>query len=103
MDVSIIVALILGFASIISSICFGLVPTIRRTKVEKLEEKIQRLLKDIKLYYYIEEELLERLEKCSGQNKKTTKETVRKMIEDRFQDITMSYETKPSVFDKQIK
>ena len=103
MDVSIIVALILGFASIISSICFGLIPTIRRTKVEKLEEKTQRLLKDIKLYYYIEEELLKRLEKYSGQNKKTTKEAVRKMIEDRFPDLTMSYETKPSVLEKQIK
>lgn len=102
MDNSIIVSLILGGASIVSSICFGLVPTIRKNKIEKQEAKIQRILIDIKLFHEIEEELLIRLEKF-GCNKKTTKEEVRKIITNRHQGYYLSDETKPSVFNKQIK
>ena len=62
MDNGIIIALILGFASIVSSIFFGLIPTLKRRRIEILEEKEQRLLWNIKLFYEIENELLTRLE-----------------------------------------
>ena len=44
MDTGVIIALILGFASIVSSICFGLIPNIRKEKLRKLENKNQEKL-----------------------------------------------------------
>ena len=41
METGIAVSLILGIASIISSVCFGLIPGIRRNKLEKLEKKYE--------------------------------------------------------------
>ena len=37
MDTGIIISLILGGASIVSSICFGLVPNLRREKIIQLK------------------------------------------------------------------
>ena len=53
MDSSIIISLILGFASIVSSICYGLVPGIRKNKLEKLEKKVNVLAQDIDSFYVI--------------------------------------------------
>ena len=36
MDTGVVIFLILGGASIISSVCFGLIPGIRQKKIEKL-------------------------------------------------------------------
>ena len=102
METSILISLILGIASIISSICFGLIPTIRKNKVEKLENKIQRLLLNHKLFYEIEDELLNRLSSCGG-NKNTIKSEVRKLVSQNNDGKVLSEEAKPSVYCKQIK
>ena len=99
MDSGIIISLILGGASIISSICFGLVPTIRKNKLEKLVEKQQKLLSDIKLFYEIEDELLNKLEE-HGFNKNSTKVQIRKIVSDKNGNRKLSDNSKPSVFNK---
>jgi hypothetical protein len=50
MESGISISLILGFASIVISICFGLMPTLKKRRIEILEEKEQRLLWNIKLF-----------------------------------------------------
>lgn len=40
MDSEVIIALIFGVSSIISSICFGIVPTIRKENHQNLKQKI---------------------------------------------------------------
>lgn len=97
--VSIIISIVFAVASIISSICLGLVPNIRKSKIEKLEKKVHRLLWDVKLFYEIEEELLSRLS-ATG-NKDTIKKEVRKIVSDR-NNRPLSDESKPSVFNKQL-
>ena len=73
MDSSIIVALILGFASIISSICFGLVPGIRRNELQRMKEKGMIAAEDLELFYDIEDALLDQLSKATNQNKTSLK------------------------------
>ena len=102
MNPEIIISLIFGIASIMSSICFGLIPTIRKTKLEKLEHKIQRLLLNHKLFYEIEDELLNRLSNYDG-NKKTIKSQVRNLVSQNNDGMVLSDEAKPSVYNKQIK
>mgnify|MGYP006874675551 CR=1 FL=1 len=102
MNPEIIISLIFGIASIMSSICFGLIPTIRKTKLEKLEHKIQRLLLNHKLFYEIEDELLNRLSNYDG-NKKTIKSQVRNLVSQNNDGKVLSDEAKPSVYNKQIK
>lgn len=93
MDNGVIISLILGGASIISSISFGLVPTIRKNKLDKLVEKQQ------KLFYEIEDELLNKLEE-HGLNKNSTKVQVRKIVSDKNGGKKLSDNSKPSVFNK---
>lgn len=101
MDSGIIISLILGGASIISSICFGLVPSIRKNKFDKLKTRQQKLLWDIKLFYDIEKELLNKLE-SHGHNKETTKKQVRKLVFD-SNDRRLSDYSQPSKFDNLIE
>ena len=101
MESGIIISLILGGASIISSICFGLVPSIRKNKLIKLENRQQKLLWDIKLFYDIEKELLNMLEQ-HGHNKETTKKQVRKLVFDN-NDRRLSDYSQPSKFDNLIE
>ena len=103
MESGIVIALILGGASVVSSICFGFIPSIRRGKVEQLELKIQRLLWNMKLYHEIEDELLDRLENTTGQNKLETQRSVRKMVSNNNGGRVLSDECTPSVYNKQIK
>lgn len=101
MESGIIISLILGGASIISSICFGLVPSIRKNKLIKLENRQQKLLWDIKLLYEIEEELLKKIEQ-QGYTKKSTKEQIRKLVFDK-EGKTLSEYAQPSRFNKLIE
>lgn len=80
MNTEIVIALIFGAASIISSVFFGLVPSIRKAKIEKQNKKIYTLLKDIESFYEIESELLDELSTVTGKNKETTKRDVRKRV-----------------------
>lgn len=101
MESGIIISLILGGASIISSICFGLIPTIRKNQLEKLENRQQKLLWDIKLFYDIEKELLNMLEQ-HGHNKETTKKQARKLVFDNNNRRLSDY-SQPSKFDNLIE
>lgn len=80
MDSGVIISLILGFASIISSICFGLIPGIRRNKIERLEKKVRTLAQDIDSFYAIEQSLLEQLSAATGEKSKKLKEETRKQV-----------------------
>lgn len=82
MDTGIIIALIFGFASIITSICFGLVPSIRKEKIEKQKKKILALLKDIDSFYSIESLLLDELCTATGKSKDSMKREIRKRVRD---------------------
>lgn len=80
MDTGIIIALIFGVASILSSICFGLIPNIRREKLEKLEKKVQTMAQDIDSFYAIEQSLLSQLSSVTGKNVDTLKKETRKKV-----------------------
>lgn len=80
MDSGIIISLILGFASIVSSICFGFIPELRRSKIERLEKKVSTLAQDIDSFYAIEQSLLEQLSAATGKSSKTLKENTRKQV-----------------------
>ena len=80
MDTGIIIALIFGFASIITSICFGLVPSIRKEKIEKQSKKILMLSKDIDSFYSIELLLLDELCAATGKSKESVKREIRKRV-----------------------
>lgn len=81
MDSGIIISLILGVASIVSSICFGLIPNIRKSKLDKLERKISILAQDIDSFYAIERISLEQLSASTGKNVSTLKKEIRKQVE----------------------
>lgn len=97
MDASIIIALIFGIASVISSFFFGLIPSIRKQKIEKLVKKIEILTKDVKSFYEIETILLEKL--ASGGSSKALKEEIRREAEKRTNHKLSNYSF-PSHFNK---
>ena len=81
MDTSIIVALILGAASMFSSLCFGLIPNIRRRKFENLEKKLITFAKDLQSFREIENILLEKL--SPNGKKETLRKEIRKEVEEK--------------------
>lgn len=101
MDSGILIALILGSASIVSSICFGLVPNVRKNRIEKLESQRNKLFRDISLFYDIEDELLDKLE-ALGCNKKSTKQEIRKIVSRKHGGEVLSKLTNPSEFKKHL-
>lgn len=80
MDSGIIISFVLGSASIISSICFGLIPNIRKSKLENLEKKVLIMAQDIDSFYAIEQSLLEELSCITGKSKETLKRETRKNV-----------------------
>lgn len=74
METSIIISLIFAVASIVSSVFFGLVPAIRKNKIERLEKMNREILNDVKLFYEIEDELLNRLQAATGTKIRNLKE-----------------------------
>ena len=101
MDSGIIIALILGSASIISSICFGLVPNVRKNKLDRLDAQRDKLFRDISLFYDIEDELLNKLETL-GCNKRTTKQEIRNIVSQKHGGEVLSKLTLPSEFKKHL-
>lgn len=93
--------MVFGIASIISSICFGLVPTKRKEKLEKQERKILTLLKDIDSFYSIESALVEELCALTGKNQKSTKDDIRKQVRIE-KNYTISDFSTPSNLQKEI-
>ena len=80
MATEIIISLIFGAASIVASIFFGLVPNLRKEKIERLEKKIERMARDIDSFFAIEEELLTELSQATGENKISKKNEIRKKV-----------------------
>lgn len=99
MNDGIVISIILGAASVISSICFGLVPSIRREKLKKLSDKITTLSKDIKFFYNLEQCYIEELSKITGKNIETVKKDKRAQIRDDI-GYSLSQYAKPSNFNK---
>ena len=80
MTTEIIISLIFGVASIVASIFFGLVPNLRKERIERLEKKIERMAKDIDSFFAIEDELLTELSQATGNNKISMKNEIRKKV-----------------------
>lgn len=80
MEVGVIISLLLAVASIISSIFYGLIPGIRKAKMESMEKKLHTFAQDIDSFYAIEQSLLEQLSAATGKNAETLKKTTRKQI-----------------------
>lgn len=102
MESGIIISLILGGASIVSSICFGLIPNIRKNRIERLESQQEKLFHDIRLFHDIENELLNKLAQ-SGYNKTNTQKEIRKIVSDKYNGEVLSDYSLPSVYKKYIK
>lgn len=100
MDTGIVISIIFGAASIISSICFGLIPTIRKEKLKKLTEKTLKMNKDIKFFYNLEQTYIEELSKITGKNKETLKKEKRAQVEDAI-GFPLSKYAKPSAFKQE--
>ena len=104
MDNGVIISLILGGASIVSSVCFGLIPNIRKSRIERLEIQRTRLFRDIQLFYNIEEELLDYIVSISSNiNKSSLKIKIRDVVSSRLNEDVLSDYSKPSVYKKYIK
>lgn len=101
MDSGVIIALILGLASIITSLFYGLVPTIRKNRMEKLERKVTFLLRDLDYYYEIESLLLEEYSKKIGINKESLKREVRSRVKEKKR-YTLSDYSSPSKLKKEL-
>lgn len=97
MESGIIISLILGTASIVSSVCFGLIPSIRKEKLDKLTRKVNKMSQDIRFFYMLEQTYIEELSKTSGENKDTLKKNRRTQIESAV-GYPLSQYAKPSVF-----
>lgn len=102
LDAGIVIALIFGCASIGSSICFGLVPSIRKRKLENLQIKVSKMAKDINFFYYMEELLLSELSALRNESGESLKRQYRKQIENKI-DYKLSDYAKPSVTKKEIQ
>ena len=104
MDTGVAISLILGAASVISSICFGLIPNIRKNRIEKLEIQRDGLFRDIQLFYDVEDELLEYMvNNIPNTNKGSLKIKIRETVSKKHKDDRLSDYAKPSVFKKYIK
>lgn len=101
MDTGIIIALIFGIASVITSICLGIVPSIRKEKIEKQNKKILTLLKDIDSFYSIESILLDELCAATEKNMESTKREIRKQVRDE-KNYTISEYSTPSGLKQEI-
>lgn len=104
MDNGVIISLILGGASVVSSICFGFIPNIRKKRIETLETQRAQLFRDIQLLYNIEEELLGYIANISpNTNKSSLKIKIREIVSKRCNDDVLSDFSKPSIYKKYIK
>lgn len=80
MDTGIIISLILGGASIISSIFYGYIPARQKEKMNRLEKKVRTLALDIDFLYTIESNLLEELSIKTQKKAETLKKEFRNKV-----------------------
>ena len=100
MDTGIVISLILGCASVVSSVCFGLIPNMRKHRISKLLSQRNKLFSDIMLFYEIESELLHIVEQKTGENKITLQKRIRRIVSENNNGEVLSDYSKPSVFKK---
>lgn len=91
-----ITGILVGVASIISSILFGYLPNKRNSQIERLRNRSQTLMKDVKAFYEIEAALVKRLAEATGKNETTLKKEVRQEVREKMGYSLSSY-TKPSM------
>lgn len=103
MELSVIIALILAFAGVISSMFFGYIPNIRKNRIENQERKINTLLKDIDLLLCVEIKIIDELSEVNNENKETLKKRIRKIVSDEKGGRVLSDNTKPSYLKKQLQ
>lgn len=102
MDTGIIISLIFGGASVISSIFFGLIPGIQKSKIERLEKKVHTFAQDIDSFYAIEQSLLKQLSEATGKNIETLKKEARKQVKEEKGRALSSY-SRPSVITAELQ
>ena len=81
MKTEIIISLIFGVSSIITSIFFGLIPNLRKEKIVSLENKLKQRSQDLDFFFTEEAFLLEQLCQATGENIHSKKIAVRQTIE----------------------
>lgn len=101
MDSGIIISLILGGTSIISSTLFGLIPGMRKQKIERLEDKVGKLVKDVDSLCRIETLLIEEIFTRTGKNRETIKKDIRKQVREE-KGYPLSEYTKPSNIAREL-
>ena len=101
MDTGIIIAFVLGFASILSSIFYGYIPARRTEKIEKLNDKVNTLLQDVDSLLKIEDELIKVHKDAQTKPEITIKKEIRGRVRDATNHSLSNY-TKPSVLTKEL-
>ena len=91
-----ITGILVGVASIISSILFGYIPNKRNSQIERLRNRSQTLMKDVRAFHEIEALLVKRLAKATGKNETTLKKEVRQSVREKL-GYSLSIYTKPSM------
>ena len=102
MDIGIIIALILGVSSIITSLFWGFLPNVRKRKIERLEVKLLKALRDIEFLYNVEDKLLSELSSLTNGNKEGLKRKYREESKKSLQ-IEPSEYIKPSVRSNELQ
>ena len=81
METSVIIALILAVAGVISAFSFGYLPRVRGSRIETLNEKIRALSRDLQFFHELENLFLEEIARRAGQGKPSKKQYRDKITE----------------------
>ncbi len=101
MDTGVIIALVLGFASVLSSIFYGYIPARRKEKIEKLNEKVKTLLQDVDSLLKIEYELIKEHKDAQTKPEITIKKEIRGRVRNAT-NYTLSNYTTQSTLTKEL-
>jgi len=99
--IGIIIALIFGIASVVSSYFNGYVPTKRNEDIKKLNDKVKTLLQDVDSLLKIEDELIKEYKDAQNKSEITIKKEIRGRVRDAT-NYTLSNYTKPSSLTKEL-
>ena len=94
MATEIIISLIFGVSSIVTSIFFGLIPNLRKERITSLENRIKQRNQDLDFFFAEEILLLEQLCQATGENIHSKKIAIRQSIERQKGRTIMSHPSK---------
>ena len=80
LDIGVIIALIFGIASVISSIFFGWIPSRNREKISRLEGKLNKANNNISFFVEEEKILLQALSEKENRSADSIKVEIRKKV-----------------------